>query len=597
MSYQALYRILRPQRFADIVGQEHVRQVLQQAVQSDQLAHAYLLSGPHGTGKTTMARIVAKAVNCEALVGGEPCLTCSPCSRIAKGNSIDVLEFDAASHRGVEEMRDLREKVRYAATEVRYKVYIIDEVHMLTQEAFNALLKTLEEPPSHSLFLLATTEPYRLPATVLSRCQRFSFRPVCSILMRDYLMDICQKQGVRVEEGALELLVQDAGGSMRDAVGLLDQVLACGDRELSEHWVRQLTGGVAEGNLLPLWQSWMSSHRVSVLRHLRSLWGEGCESYRVAEGLLRIARKVLSSRLGSDGVWGVEESPLCEEPNDSTSFDVDVILMRTEKLLHSLVELKNSPFPQIALEVLLLSTCQSMVGENCRGSFFAEGDKDGVSFSDSNQGGFPPGGTEAKEHFDSLVQRFQKLREHCNHLTERVQRLEGFRVPLSVGQQGVLPFFPQAGSPSFSDRSPTLRVDWLEGADSPRLREIEGRWPEVLDRVRREDVRLHAWLSSGSPVAVTSDTLVVSFASEIHCNMVSRAKTCRWLEKILSDFLSGEYRLQPVLSSLWKGWMAGRTIDTSQEGAKGTQGERVKVAWERAVSLFGSWMVSWHEEG
>ena len=178
VSYRALYRVWRPQTFADLVGQEHVTQTLMNALQSGQLAHAYLFSGPRGTGKTSAAKIMAKAVNCIEGPTAEPCNQCEACRGVVDGSLMDVVEIDAASNRGVDEIRDLRDKVKYAPTEVRRKVYIIDEVHMLTTEAFNALLKTLEEPPQHVLFILATTEPYKLPPTILSRCQRFSFRRV-----------------------------------------------------------------------------------------------------------------------------------------------------------------------------------------------------------------------------------------------------------------------------------------------------------------------------------------------------------------------------------------------------------------------------------
>ena len=200
MEHIALYRAWRPQSFQDMVGQQHIIQTLQNAIREQRVSHAYLFSGPRGTGKTSAAKILAKAVNCERGPAAEPCNECESCRRITSGAVMDVQEIDAASNRGVEEIRDLREKVKYAPTEVRQKVYIIDEVHMLTTEAFNALLKTLEEPPPHVMFILATTEPHKLPATIISRCQRFDFRRVSLEEQTDRLRQISQEEGIAIKD-------------------------------------------------------------------------------------------------------------------------------------------------------------------------------------------------------------------------------------------------------------------------------------------------------------------------------------------------------------------------------------------------------------
>lgn len=226
MSYMALYRKFRPQEFADVKGQEHIVTTLKNQIKADRIGHAYLFCGTRGTGKTTIAKIFAKAVNCEHPVDGSPCGECASCKAIAAGSSMNVIEIDAASNNGVDNIREIREEVAYRPTEGKYKVYIIDEVHMLSIGAFNALLKTLEEPPSYVIFILATTEAHKIPITILSRCQRYDFRRISIETISDRLMELMEKENVEVEERAIRYIAKAADGSMRDALSLLDQCIA-----------------------------------------------------------------------------------------------------------------------------------------------------------------------------------------------------------------------------------------------------------------------------------------------------------------------------------------------------------------------------------
>ena len=244
VSYQTLYRKYRPQKFSEIIGQKHVTQTLQNAVRSDRISHAYLFCGPRGTGKTTTARVVAMAMNCEQGPTPEPCGKCSSCQSIAIGSSLDVIEIDAASNRGIDDIRELRERVKYAPASSRYKVYVVDEVHMLTPEAFNALLKTLEEPPQRVIFVLATTEPHRLPPTILSRCQRFDFHRVALPEIIERLKLVIKEEGWKVEEPAIQLLGRAADGSVRDALSLLDQAVAYAGDKISLGDVQTILGGI-----------------------------------------------------------------------------------------------------------------------------------------------------------------------------------------------------------------------------------------------------------------------------------------------------------------------------------------------------------------
>jgi DNA polymerase III subunit gamma/tau len=242
LAYQSLYRRRRPQTFSDMIGQEHITRTLGNALQHERLAHAYLFSGPRGTGKTTAAKIFARAMNCVEYPTIEPCGKCNSCKNIAAGVSIDVIEMDAASNRGIDEIRELRERTRFASGESRFKVYIIDEAHMLTPEACNAFLKTLEEPPRGVVFILATTDPSRLPSTIVSRCQRFDFHLLTAEQIRNRLDLIIEEEGWQAEDEALALISRLAEGSMRDALGILEQCSAYGDEAITAEHVRTVTG-------------------------------------------------------------------------------------------------------------------------------------------------------------------------------------------------------------------------------------------------------------------------------------------------------------------------------------------------------------------
>src|SRR5437762_1209501 len=252
MSYEVFARKYRPQTFDELVGQAHVSRTLKNAVEQGRLAHAYLFVGPRGIGKTSTARILAKSLNCAKGPTITPCGKCDNCLEITGGNSLDVIEIDGASNRGIDDVRELRDNVRYAPAKGRYKIYIIDEVHMLTKEAFNALLKTLEEPPPHVKFIFATTDVQKVPITILSRCQRFDFTGIASPLIIDRLRAVAKAEAVDADDEALELLARRAGGSMRDAQSLLDQLLAFGGDRLTVEQVHQLLGTAQDERVLAL---------------------------------------------------------------------------------------------------------------------------------------------------------------------------------------------------------------------------------------------------------------------------------------------------------------------------------------------------------
>ncbi len=291
MGYKAIPRKYRPQKFSQVIGQEFITQTLKNAVKKGRLSHAYIFAGPRGVGKTTTARIVAKAVNCENLQDGEPCNQCSQCLEITRGSHPDVIEIDAASNRGIDQIRELRESVHYLPARGKKKVYIIDEFHMLTKEAFNALLKTLEEPPEHALFILATTEIDRIPATILSRCQKFIFRKIPQELLVKTLSQICQEEKVEYEEEALKLIALSSEGCVRDAESLLEQAIALGDGKVETSKVSEFLGILTGREVRELLRLGFEGKKAELFKKLRKLEEEGYNPVFITKQLLETVEK------------------------------------------------------------------------------------------------------------------------------------------------------------------------------------------------------------------------------------------------------------------------------------------------------------------
>jgi DNA polymerase-3 subunit gamma/tau len=303
MSYQVLARKYRPQKFSEVIGQEHVTRTLKNAIEQERIAHGYIFSGHRGIGKTTVARILAMALNCRSSDKpvAEPCGVCDSCTEIRAGNAVDVIEIDAATNRGIDEIRELREAARYRPARDRFKIYILDEAHQITDAAFNALLKTLEEPPGHVIFMLATTQPEDIPQTIRSRCQHFSFRAVKFEQIVEQLRDLCGRENIQADEDALALLAEAGDGSMRDALSILDQAIASSQGKLSAETVRQLIGVAPSGILEEIMQAVARSSSEEILQTVDRLLAEGQNPVHFARQLVRFLRNATVAKVaGAD---------------------------------------------------------------------------------------------------------------------------------------------------------------------------------------------------------------------------------------------------------------------------------------------------------
>src|SRR5688572_14494900 len=359
MAFQSLYRKHRPQTFGELVGQEAVSTALRNAVREARVGHAYLFSGPRGTGKTTTARLLAKALNCTGdrseLQPGEPCNTCLSCTEITAGTSMDVVELDAASNRGVGEMRALLEKVAYRSAGGARKVYIVDEVHMLTKEASTALLKTLEEPPDHVIFVLATTDPQMVLATIRSRTQHFEFSLLPADRLAAHLADVAGREGVEADPDALATIARRAGGSARDALSLLDQALAYGEGQLRPEQIAALFGGTATSARGAIVEALASGDVGGLLERLDGLLGAGVDARTLADDLLRHLRDVFLV-LSSSGRVRLEtpEEERAALAAQGEALGAAAVVRALETLGEAAIEIRRAPDPRLVLEVTLV---------------------------------------------------------------------------------------------------------------------------------------------------------------------------------------------------------------------------------------------------
>lgn len=353
MSYQVLARKWRPKNYTEMVGQQHVLQALVNALDAQRLHHAYLFTGTRGVGKTTIARIFSKSLNCESGISSTPCGTCGSCQEIDEGRSVDLIEIDAASRTGVDDMRELLENVQYAPTRSRFKVYLIDEVHMLSKHSFNALLKTLEEPPEHVKFLLATTDPQKLPVTVLSRCLQFNLKRMMPIQIQQHLADLLKQEKIETEDAALMLLAHAADGSMRDALSLLDQAIAFGGGAVKTEAVEIMLGAISRDYLMRIIQALIVQDATALLQETRALLERNPDYQRVCSDFIEIFHQMAlylsQARIQpSDGLMQQEIMQCADQ------LSAEEVQLYYQIVLQGRQDLELSPDQSIGFEMLML---------------------------------------------------------------------------------------------------------------------------------------------------------------------------------------------------------------------------------------------------
>ena len=494
MSYQVIARKYRPQRFADVVGQEHVTQTLSNAIAQNRIAHAYLFVGPRGTGKTTIARIFAKCLNCTDGPKVEFAPDDPRAREITEGRSMDVLEIDGASNRGIDEVRELRETVKYAPASSRFKIYIIDEVHMLTKEAFNALLKTLEEPPAHVKFMFATTEPEKILPTILSRCQRFDLRRIPTALIVKHLGEIARQENVQIDDAALHAIARGADGGMRDAESTLDQLISFCGSEIAEADVLSMFGLAARGQILALAEAVLSGEAEKALRQLNDLAQQGKDLSRLVSELLAHFRNLLIFQVSRGDLSLIEasESEAAALKEQSAGMHTDALMRMLEVLSDCEGRLRDATSKKILLEVTLLKMIEA---------------RNAISI-------------------DTVLKQVQQLRTEAAGGTSRT-------APASAAS-------PTPGAAAISAPRPIPAAAASVSASMPAsapATDINQLWTQLVEAVSRASPFVRAYFVEAHPVSFVKNVLTIGFDPEFadHLPLVDNSKNHALVQTKLAE--------------------------------------------------------------
>ncbi len=503
MAVQALYRKWRPRTFGKVVGQEHVVRTLRNALISERIHHAYLFAGPRGTGKTTLARLLAKAVNCLAPEDQRPCNECTLCQAVNEGRLLDLIEIDAASNTGVDDVRELRERVGFRPNEGRYKVYVIDEVHMLSNAAFNALLKTLEEPPPHAIFVLATTESHKIPATVLSRCQRFDFHriPVSKIAAR--LEWVAEQERIQADQQALALIARQATGSLRDAISLLDQLASYDDSGITVAEVHAALGTGDSEIVIQITNALAKGDVAQGLGSINTAVDEGADPRQFARQMVEHLRTLLLLRLGS-GVLPphVSDEMRPQLETQAAAFSRRALAQAVRLFNQAAAEAKGGWQPQLPLEMAFIEAMLPPESETPSSL---------------------PSPSPRRSTPSSVSSR--PTPTHSASPSPSRPRAKGVREPASTYQ------VPATG----------------DGPLTPET--LRGRWSEFLDALRPRNLSLEALVRSCEPMAVEGDVVVLGFTHKFHRSKVEEEQKKRIVENVLSELFGQQYRVRCVLSN------------------------------------------------
>ena len=568
MAYQALYRKWRPQKFEDMVGQTAVTKTLKNAIIHHKTSHAYLFTGPRGTGKTSAAKIFAKAINCLNPQDGEPCNDCLLCKGITEGTIGDVIEIDAASNNGVEEIRDIRDKARYAPTQATYKVYIIDEVHMLSTGAFNALLKTLEEPPKNVIFILATTEPHKIPATIISRTQRFDFRRITNDEIIQRLRYILEQEEIAYEEEALSVIARCANGGMRDALSLLDQVISFSDDKVSFEQAIQVSGSLTDDLMIEFVRLLTQQQAQAALLQLQDLLLLGKEASRLIEEWLEFSRDLLVAKQTGDMIGRSETFvEFANEVEEAFLYRFMDALNQTQQ------EMRFTTKPTISLEVFTIKMAQPVVVAQ--------------QAAPTNQ-----------EYVSQLEQQLQSLQQQMSQLLQG----QGVVAPKKATST------PQAKASTYKPNIGEVYkvLDAATRKDLIFIRELWGDLLQMLSTTQR------ALLKASEPVAASPNGFVLKFDYEILCQRAQEsvelhediARHCQTLAQYPGDFVSltgeqwGQIRQDYLRDKKEKQEAEGVTHATEMEEQPTGEEEKNEVEQlvQNTIDLFGEEIVHISEE-
>ena len=510
--HKALYRVYRPKNFSDVIGQEHIVRTLKNQIENNNVGHAYLFCGTRGTGKTSTAKIFSRAVNCTNLHNDEPCNECENCREILEDKNMDVVEIDAASNNSVDDIRELRENVKYSPAKAKYKVYIIDEVHMLSQGAFNALLKTLEEPPSYVIFILATTEPHKIPATILSRCQRFDFKRVTVKDISSRMRYICEKEGIEADEKALNLIARNSQGALRDALSILDQCISFEGNKISYNDVIELLGSVNIEQLFDLAESVIKEDTRKSLQILNDfiIWGKDVRN--LVNDLIDHFRNLMVCKISNDldEIISLPEETIDLLKQQAETIDTNNLIRILNILSEAQDGMKISSNPRVLMEVTMMKIAQPMFDES----------KEALI-----------------KRIENLEQKIESGNIKVNHISTN-QTVDNFNENNQQNNNTVE-----------KQEDENIEYENLKGDD---IKLVEKSWKKILQKMKEDKNQvIRALLQDVDSFNISEDTLYIIFTDNYSFakSRLDSPVTIQYVEKVIREVLNRSFSVKIALKS------------------------------------------------